>query len=442
MEFKWHVRAVLYVGGCRISFDDLKARVFGKQTGASAAAVEDIAVDGKSNLVDAVTDIFAAVRDRKAFCVVSARTANPHGLQAGCFPSAKGPAGGWQNEPRFQCLSSGSTGLPRRIARTHKSWIKSFERNAELLSITFDDSYAVLGDLVHSLSLYAVLEALFLGCDLHLLTGVMPGRQLNALSNSRITVIYATPAQIRLLGQVHGRIRDARLESVRLVLIGGSKLDRGTAELCRQMFPNAGIREFYGSSETSFVTMSLPGSPPGSVGLPYPEVEISIREEGGKLGAPGQLGEIWVRSPFVFLGYTSGDPGRTQWNDGFLTVGERGWLDGNGFLFIAGRRDRMVTVADQNVYPEEIENFLLGLPGVEQAAVVSFPDPMRGNRLVAVINAKAQGPTSDGVISECRSALGTLKTPKHVRFLDDWPMLRSGKTDFGKLKRLVSEKPE
>ncbi len=439
MKFRWHKRAVLFVGGRRITQDNLKAEMFSKRMGRWTDSFEHMTVDGRSSLAVAMMRIFVAIRDRRTFCVTRAKIKSSANLRNGDTFSAWDPADDWKNEPRFQCMSSGSTGSPRRVERTHKSWIKSFERNSELFPVTLGDAYAVFGELTHSLSLYAALEALYLGCDLHLLTGIRPERQLDALSNSGVSVIYATPTQMRMLGQAQRRTPGVQLERVRLALIGGSKLDPGTAGICRKLLPNAEIHEFYGSSETSFVTISGRDSPAGSVGLPYPEVEISIRDGSKSLGDTGLPGEIWVRSPYLFSGYASGDPGSTRWDNGFLTVGEKGWLDAKGHLFLAGRSDRMITVADQNVYPEEIENFLLRLPGIEHAAIVSIPDPMRGNRLVAAIRAENPNLTSNSVISDCRSALGPLKAPKLVRFVDEWPMLRSGKTDIGKLELMVAE---
>ena len=104
----------------------------------------------------------------------------------------------------------------------------------------------------------------------------------------------------------------------------------------------------------------------------------------------------------------------------------------NGFLTLKGRAGRMVTVADQNVFPEEIEGLLHALPGITRAAVLPVPDAKRGAVLVAVLQGDPmQEPT---ILATLRAKLGPLKAPKSLIWRDDWPMLASGKTDLKALE--------
>jgi len=104
-------------------------------------------------------------------------------------------------QPVFQVMSSGTTGMPRTIRRTHLSWIKSFEINASMQRISLQDSYGVVGQISHSLPLYAALEAAYLGCDIHLLAELRPDKQLSTISELCTSVLYLTPTQARLLCQ-------------------------------------------------------------------------------------------------------------------------------------------------------------------------------------------------------------------------------------------------
>lgn len=225
-----------------------------------------------------------------------------------------------------------------------------------------------------------------------------------------IQVLYATPAQMRLCCEA-----GVAWPGLRHLVIGGSKLDAGLRARVRALAPGVRISEFYGAAEASFITLAGPDCPEESVGRPYPGVEIAV--EGG---------EIWVKSPYLFQGYAGADPGGARWQDGWLSVGERGEMR-DGFLYLQGRAGRMVTVADQNVFPEEIEVFLMGLPGVRQAAVVPEADGLRGVRLVAVLQGNAE---EEAVLRALRARLGPLKAPKRVVWVEDWPTLPSGKTDF------------
>ncbi len=124
-------------------------------------------------------------------------------------------------------------------------------------------------------------------------------------------------------------------------------------------------------------------------------------------------------------------PAATRWRDGWLSVGEVGSLD-HGFLTLRGRAGRMVTVADQNVFPEEIETLLHTLPGVTRAAVLPVPDAKRGHRLVAILQGD---PTQEpAILKALRTQFGPLKSPRALIWRDDWPMLPSGKTDLKALE--------
>lgn len=346
-------------------------------------------------------------------------------------------------QPVLETLTSGSTGQPRRIRRTQASWTASFTVNAGL-GIGPGARVATLGRLIHSLSLYGAIEGLHLGAEVHLLSDLRPDRQRAALCDRRITHLYATPAQIRLLDG------PGTLPDLRLILIGGSKLDPVLRARLRTLAPNADLREFYGAAETSFITLADADTPQTSVGRPYPGVDLHLD--------PG--GEVWVRSPYLFLDYAfhigpnipaggtpepvvrpsrtearpkacapalDSPPATTRWRDGWLSVGEIGSLE-NGFLTLKGRAGRMITIADQNVFPEEIEALLESLPGVTRAAVLPVPDPLRGQTLIAVLQGDPE--REPEILSRMRRDLGPLKAPRSLIWRKDWPVLASGKTDL------------
>ncbi|MFM7444958.1 MAG: AMP-binding protein [Tabrizicola sp.] len=327
-----------------------------------------------------------------------------------------------QDQPILETLTSGSTGQPRRICRTQASWTASFAVNATL-GIGPGARVATLGRLIHSLSLYGAVEGLHLGAEVHHLADLRPDRQRRALAARRITHLYATPAQLRLL------LGPGTVPDLRLILVGGSKLDPVLRTGLQSLAPIAQIREFYGAAETSFITLADETTPAASVGRPYPGVDLHL--------GPG--GEVWVRSPYLFLGYGA-DAGRNlqrrqvtaaRWRDGWLSVGEIGELR-DGFLYLKGRAGRMVKVADQNVFPEEIEALLETLPGVTRAAVLPVPDPLRGHALVAVVQGDAGHEV--GILVTLREKLGPTRSPKALIWRDDWPVLASGKTDLKALE--------
>jgi long-chain acyl-CoA synthetase len=364
-------------------------------------------------------------------------------------------------QPVFETLTSGSTGQPRRIRRTQASWTASFAVNAGF-GIGPGARVVVLGRLVHSLSLYGAIEGLHLGAEVHLLESLRPDRQRNALATRRITHLYATPAQLRLLTDGQGSCPE-----LRLILVGGAKLDASLRPALAAMAPAAAIREFYGAAEASFITLADSATPETSVGRAYPGVSLSLDPSG----------EVWVKSPYLFLGYaeepsrnrsqsalpfplvgeqegwgvspkhppipsprgggevhnpqpyepTPANPTPTRWRDGWLSVGEIGWLE-DGYLYLKGRAGRMVTVADQNVFPEEIETLMQTLSGITRAAVLPIPDPKRGTILIAMVQGDRSAEAA--VLAALRRQLGPLKAPKALIWQEDWPTLPSGKTDL------------
>lgn len=319
--------------------------------------------------------------------------------------------------PVFETLTSGSIGKPKRILRTQGSWTASFAVNAGF-GIGPGARVAVLGGLVQSLALYGAVEGLHLGAEVHLLDALRPDRQRKALAARRISHLYASPAQLRLLLDGSGDCPD-----LALVLVGGSKLDPGLRAGLQAMAPAARVLEFYGAAETSFITLADAATPEGSVGRVYPGVAVDLDPSG----------KVWVKSPYLFVGYAGGSD-TADWRDGWLSVGEVGRLQ-EGYLFLRGRAGRMVTVADQNVFPEEIEALLQAMPGITRAAVLPVPDPLRGTVLVAML----QGDQSahEATLAALRTELGPLKSPKALIWLQHWPMLPSGKTDLRALEALA-----
>lgn len=307
----------------------------------------------------------------------------------------------------FEALSGGTGAAPRAIPRSCASWQASFAINARLFAIGPGARVAALGALTHSLALYAMIEALSLGAEAHLLAGLRPDRQRRWLADHAVSHLYATPAQARLLLASPG----PDLPALQLVLIGGARLDTGLRGALAAISP-AEAREFYGTSEASFIALSDAYTPPGAVGRPYPGVEIRVDQ-----------GRVRVRSALLAQGVADAQ--------GWCDTGERGALR-CGFLWIEGRADLAFRVAETWVQPEGIEDFLQSLPGIAQVAVLPVPDPARGQVAVAV--AQGQG-EAEAILRAARARFGALAAPRALLWRGDWPWLPSGKTDLRALAR-------
>ncbi len=382
---------------------------------AADPAAQGFAWHPKARLFDAAGQAVARREPRHGVIADHPASAALTALGAPTFRiGGTGPAPEAGTEPVFETLTGGSSGIPRRIRRTQASWIASFTVNAGLFGIGPAVRVAVLGGLIHSLALYGAVEALHLGAELHLLADLRPDRQRAALVARGVHLLYATPAQLRLLVAAGG----PALPDLRCALVGGSKLDPALRASLAQMAPACAVHEFYGAAEASFITLAGPDTHPDAVGAAYPGVDLRVMK-----------GVVWVKSPYLFEGYAS-DPGSARWQDGWLSVGEMGSLK-DGQLYLAGRATRMVKVADQAVYPEEIETFLLAQTGVTQAAVLPRPDGLRGMHLVAVLQGDAA--QAQAIHQALRAQFGPLKSPKTLIWRDDFALLPSGKPDLVRL---------
>jgi long-chain acyl-CoA synthetase len=333
--------------------------------------------------------------------------------------------------------TSGTSGTPKTVRRRPETWIDSFEITRGTYAISSADTYATLGSLGHSLSLFATLEALHIGADVCTLSAVGPRQQAQMLETYGVTVLYATPTQLRLLIAGAAAAKISELPNVGHIFSGGGKLDQDLCTALLVLCPAARILEFFGASETSFMTISDLQTPAGSVGRAYPGVALRIGIRGG---TPHKVGEIWVASPYLFDGYTSGGSPYTKWDAEYLSIGEMGYLDEAGNLFLKGRTNRMMTVADQNVFPEEIEQVMNQMDGVEDCAVVAVPDPLRGNKIVCFVTTSLDKLRPEALRTHCRTALSPSAIPKEFIVLEEMPLLPAGKPDLQKLRALLDKR--
>ena len=324
----------------------------------------------------------------------------------------------------FATLTGGTSGPPKVIARSQASWIACFHTNAAQFAYTPTDSIAVLGALTHSLALYGLLEGLHLGHDVHILSGSKPTTQSNALRQSRSTILYATPTQLRLLPT------GTSLPNIRLILCGGGALSGQTRSHIRTICPNAALHVFYGAAETSFITLSDAQTPADSVGRAYPQVEISVRNP----DAQG-VGTIWVKSPYLFENYITGKSDHTRRDGDWLTVGELGHMDAQGYLFLRGRAGRVFNIADQTVYPEELEAQFATHLTVHHCAVLARHDALRGHHLIVTLEGSEDSTLRQTLMSYC--ATKNIITPRAILFLDPFPTLPSGKPDLTRIAALT-----
>jgi long-chain acyl-CoA synthetase len=317
---------------------------------------------------------------------------------------------------QFITFTGGTTSDPKIILRSPESWKYSFER----LGVTSNDKVACFSDMSHSIALYAGVEAVHQGAEYYALSDVPLREWSNSISDLALTCLYMTPTQLRVIGS----FSPPAATKIRSVFLGGGSVDSELLATANKLFPNASIQVFYGSAETSFVTLADETTPKDSSGPAFEGVHIKI----------GEFGHVYVKSPMMFDGYAVPPKTPAQTSGDYVSVGELGHLAG-GNLFLLGRSDRVVTISDQSVSLDAIEASLLDLSNVLHAAVVTHKDTFRGLGLSAVVMT-LDGSHDLGVHQLAHSDAQTHRL-QPIRRVSKWPMTVGGKTDYAAIQTIL-----
>jgi long-chain acyl-CoA synthetase len=236
--------------------------------------------------------------------------------------------------------------------------------------------------------------------------------------------------------------------TMKVVVGAGAAVQKPVAERWQQM-TGGFITEAYGLTETSPGACANPLGAPwnGSIGLPFPSTEVSIRDDSFNELPPwtgdGEIekhtGELCIRGPQLMQGYWN-NPAETAkvMQDGWLKTGDVGYVNAEGYFTITDRKKDMILVSGFNVYPNEIESVIAMHPGVLECGAVGVPDERSGEAVKAVVVRKDPNLTKEAVILHCKSHLTGYKVPRHVEFRDVLP-----KTPIGKvLRRELRDAPK
>ena len=218
---------------------------------------------------------------------------------------------------------------------------------------------------------------------------------------------------------------------VRIAIGGGAAVQRPVAERWQQI-TGAPLIEGYGLTECSPTVSANPfdlTSFNGSIGLPMPSTEVSIRDAQGQELPLGEPGELCVRGPQVMAGYWQRpqETARVMTADGYLRTGDLATMDERGFLRIVDRLKDMILVSGFNVYPNEIEEVVMMHPEVLEVAAVGRPDAGSGERVHIFVVRKSSSLDEAALIAHCRQHLTRYKVPAQVEFLDELPKSNVGK---------------
>jgi long-chain acyl-CoA synthetase len=338
--------------------------------------------------------------------------------------------------------TSGTTGHPKGAMLSHSNLLHNVESCRQVLSAVDHDRFVLLLPMFHSFMLtVCVLLPLMVGGSLVLIKSLHPPKNvLTEIMRHGATILPAIPPLFRSLAQLPGVPAEFPL---RLCISGAAPLPAQVTREFNQRFPIP-LLEGYGLSEASPVVSMMPLAGPfkaGSIGVPVPNVEMSIQDEAGRGLAVGDTGEICVRGGNVMRGYWN-RPAETQavLRDGWLLTGDVGHRDADGYYYITDRKKDMLLVNGMNVYPREIEEVAYGFPGVKEVAVVSRQDPRKGEQPVAFIAAQEGTIVDESALLEfLRARLADYKVPRRIHLVAMLPRNATGKVLKTRLRQMSAD---
>jgi acyl-CoA synthetase (AMP-forming)/AMP-acid ligase II len=347
------------------------------------------------------------------------------------------------DETSILMFTSGTTSLPKGVMLRYGDFTAYVTANVELADGTQRGAALLCAPLYHIAGATNMMTTLWTGRKLVLQPQFEPRGWLDLVERERITHAFVVPTMMKhVLDQPDLASRD--LSSLEVLSYGGAQMPFPVIRRAIERFPRTvGFVNAFGQTETtSTLTVlgpedhRLEGTPAEielrtkrltSIGRPLPDVEVRIVDEEGRELPAGEVGEIHVRTPRAMKGY-AGAKDSPFTADGWLPTRDMGWMDEDGYLYVAGRKDDMIIRGGENIAPAEVEAVLVSHPAIEEAAVVGIPDDEWGQRVAAFVALRPGAQASADELGEfCRQRLASFKKPEVFRFLPELPKNPMGK---------------
>ncbi|GBD26678.1 Long-chain-fatty-acid--CoA ligase [bacterium HR30] len=352
--------------------------------------------------------------------------------------------------------TSGTTAQPKAVLLTHGDFTQYVTSNVELADGTPRGTALICVPLYHIAGATSIMTNVWTGRRMVLLPQFDAAAWLATVERERVTHAFVVPTMLKQVLD-HPDFAHRDLSSLETLSYGGAPMPFPVIRRAIEAFPpTVGFVNAFGQTETtSTLTVlgpedhRLSGDPADderklrrlrSIGRPLPDVEVIVVDEEGRELPAGKVGELWVRTPRVMKGYrTNAGIQSPLQRDGWLPTRDMGWIDEDGYVFLAGRKDDMIIRGGENIAPAEVESTLFSHPGVEDVAVIGVPDIEWGQRVAAfVVRRQGSEVTAQGLIEFCRQRLASFKKPDFVYFVSELPKNPLGKV----LRRELRERWE
>jgi long-chain acyl-CoA synthetase len=349
------------------------------------------------------------------------------------------PAPDWHPEPvqpddmAVLIYSGGTTGVAKGIMLSHYNFVSNAHQIAAWGHITDEQGMLAVLPLFHGFGMSVTMNAPILaGGEIFLIPRFKAKDVAKAIQKYKPSFFIGVPTMFVALSNL-ADIGRYDLSSLQGIFVGAAPL---TLAIKESFEAKTGARmiEGYGLTESVTAIMANPYKgmhKVGSIGLPFPDVDVKIvsLDDGHDL-APGELGEIVLRSPTVMLGYYRNpeETRKTITEDGWLFTGDIGYVDEDGYFYITDRKKELIIVGGFNVFPREIDELIYQHPKVKEGITVGIPDPCKGERIKAYVVLKdGETATPEEFITYFKERLTPYKVPSEVEFRAELPKSMIGK---------------
>ncbi|WP_292276921.1 AMP-binding protein [Mesorhizobium sp.] len=339
--------------------------------------------------------------------------------------------------------TSGSTGEPKGVMLTHRNMSVACTSIASYLELREDDVILNVLPLAFDYGLYQMLMAFRTGARLVLERSfAFPAQILKLIKQERVTGFPGVPTIFASLSELKS-LKDHDFSSIRYVTNTAAALSLKHINMLKEIFSDARIYSMYGLTECKRCTYLPPEDlerKPLSVGIAIPNTEMWLVDENDKRVEPGTVGQLVIRGATVMKGYW-GKPEATARKlkpgplpgEQVLYTGDYCRMDADGYLYFIGRGDEIIKSRGEKVPPKEVENVLVNIPGVKEAAVVGVPDELLGQAVKAFVVIEQGRIVGERQLQmECQKRLESFMVPKSIVIVPSLPM-----TDTGKLKKVA-----
>jgi fatty-acyl-CoA synthase len=351
-------------------------------------------------------------------------------------------------DPWMLMYTSGTTGNPKGAIRNHRGGAMLSLITEIELGMHRSDGALLVMPMCHANSLYFFGAFAYCGATTTVYSrkSFDPEHCARVLGEGVATFTSMVPSHYAMMLALPQATRaELNLDRIAKLMISSAPARPDTKRAIMEMFPNAGLFELYGSTETGWVTMLHPHEQfdkLDSVGREcVGSAPIKLLDPNGDEVADGDIGELFCSTPYVFDGYWKlPEKTREAFRGDYCTVGDMARRDPDGFIHLVDRKSNMIITGGENVYPSDVEAVISGHPSVLDVAVVGLPDDKWGERVHAVIVLREGSSQEEASLHEwCKIRMAGYKRPRSFSFMrdEDMPRTATGKNLHRKLKAMI-----